>query len=239
MRCFSPNPYRSCQPRSSDSRLLTLLPGRGSAPESEKTRAKPIVNASASSASYAHNFSLVSVLSPSNRRALGTQQRASQGPESKPSSIEEATSVSAKCPRQKIRILSPLCGGNYGALVTYCYEDAQEWWFKESVSRVSDTCDPEAVIMQSKVPGKGDNPRSPCISDDVFNFNGPPAVIAPCKTVTEQIIFAGPTEALVEKCKYKNKQIIDVTVKKKSSPRTGKVTTSAGGEERHCDWVEE
>jgi hypothetical protein len=126
------------------------------------------------------------------------------------------------------------CGNKYGALGTYCYSGADNWWFKESVTiGAPNTCVPGAVIDQTTNPIQAsDN----CVEDEIFNFNGPPSTVAPCKIVTNQTVFAGPTKATVNQCQYHNEQIIEVTVTPGSNPPSGKVITSSAGISTECAW---
>ncbi|HSR49596.1 MAG TPA: DUF4157 domain-containing protein [Acidobacteriota bacterium] len=139
-----------------------------------------------------------------------------------------------QCPTQTVTMGSPACGVKYGAIGKYCYSGAKNWWFKEKVVNGSpNTCD-KSPINQTTKPIQA---PTGCVSDLIFNFNGPPKDRAPCKDVTNQTVFAGPTKAQVEKCKYQNEQIIEVTLKKGSKPKSGKVITSSAGVSTDCDWT--
>ena len=79
-----------------------------------------------------------------------------------------------------------------------------------------------------------------CGDDMIFNHNGPPSKVAPCKDTTLQTIFTGPTEAEVEKCKYPHTQVVEVTVSKrdaKNKPVVGKVITTVASKSTECDWT--
>lgn len=95
------------------------------------------------------------------------------------------------------------------------------------------TCAPGATINQTTTPFQA---RSNCVTDEITNLNGPPAKHAPCKVVTEQTVFTGPTKADVERCQYSNQQIVEVTVTPGSSPPSGKVITTSAGISTECNW---
>jgi hypothetical protein len=150
-------------------------------------------------------------------------------PEEKPVKAEEKA---AKCPTQTVTMSGAKCGSQYGAIGKYCYSGAKEWWFKENVVMgAPNTCVPGASIDQTATPFQA---TGNCVADDISNFNGPPKNVAPCEMVTEQTVFTGPTKADVEKCQYKNKQVIKVTAAKDG--KSGKVTTSSAGVSTSCDW---
>jgi hypothetical protein len=150
-----------------------------------------------------------------------------------------------KCPRQKVSILSPLCGAEhealgpgvwYGAVGKYCYIGTKNWVFSEHVVMESDDCNlPGVKIQQKPTPGLGEA-GSPCLIDYIVNPGLPPA--KKCKTVTRQTVFAGPSEASAKQCEYTNKQVIEVQVNKHSDPKSGKVITSSHGEKADCDWTQ-
>jgi hypothetical protein len=125
------------------------------------------------------------------------------------------------------------CGANYGAFGKYCYPGANGWWFKEKVvlGSPANCVSGGGGINQTSTPFQN---TGNCVTDDIANTNGPPKKIGACTDVTEQIVFTGPTKAEVEKCQYKNKQIIKITAAKDG--KSGKVTTSSAGVETHCDW---
>jgi hypothetical protein len=82
--------------------------------------------------------------------------------------------------------------------------------------------------------------KGDCGTDHISNHNGPPSRVAPCTDTTFQTIFAGPTEAEVEKCKYQNSQVIDVTVTKRDSnnkPTAGKVIPTSAKRSTDCEWT--
>lgn len=126
------------------------------------------------------------------------------------------------------------CESKYGAVGTYCYSGAWNWWFKEKVENASDPkkCQ-KGNIDQTTDPFQS---STGCIMDEIFNFNGPPAKVAPCTHTTEQTVFAGPTKSAVEQGKYFNTQIIEVTVTKGSCPKSGKVETTSTGVSTDCNW---
>jgi hypothetical protein len=195
---------------------------------------------------YRHDFSRIAVLpgrstaTSSHGERSGVIGRALQAAvepdvDARP---EEASTLPAagKCPKQSVKIYKPFCGSDYGAVVRYCYEGAKGWWFKESVVSGANDCVPDAVIQQNPVAGQSLLANSSCIDDFVFNQNGPPWNVGPCKTVTQQTLYAGPTESAVEQCKYENRQEVRVKFKDKSSSKSGTVTVSAGGDSRSCEW---
>jgi hypothetical protein len=142
-----------------------------------------------------------------------------------------------KCPTETVTMSDAQCDKTYGARAKYCYSDAAGWWFKESVKNAPGRmCQPGHI-------GQTTNPiqsSTGCVTDKIFDLNGPPSKVAPCTDKTLQTVFAGPTKATVEQCKYSHEQLIDVTVTKndaKSSPTEGKVITSSAGESTDCDWT--
>ena len=141
------------------------------------------------------------------------------------------------CPTQTVTMSAPECGNRYGAVATYCYSGAEGWWFKEAVSMgATNTCQPGANIVQQTIPGVSPKAQTNCIDDLIFNVNGPPSRVAPCTIVTNQTVFAGPTEADVEQCQYHNEQIIEVTETPGSNPKSGKVITTSGSVSTECNW---
>jgi hypothetical protein len=124
------------------------------------------------------------------------------------------------------------CGTDYGALGTYCYGDvAKNWWFKEKVENAPGVLCQPGTIKQTTNPIQS---VSGCVTDAIFDRNGPPSKVAPCTDTTFQVVFAGPTKAEVEKCQYKNTQIIEVTAAK--DKKSGKVITSSTGVSTECTW---
>lgn len=145
----------------------------------------------------------------------------------------EETAPAPGCPAQTVTLGEPQCGAKYGAVATYCYKGANDWWFKEEVVSGSPlTCD-ASVISQTRKPVQF---MTGCVRDMIFNLTGPPASIAPCKDVTEQTVYAGPTKGDVKRCQYKNQQVIEVTLTPGSDPPAGKVITSSAGVSTACDW---
>jgi hypothetical protein len=138
----------------------------------------------------------------------------------------------AKCPTQTVTMSGALCGNKYGAVGGYCYgNEAKNWWFKEKVKNgPGPLCQP-GNIDQTTNPFQS---ASGCVKDDIFDNNGPPSKVAPCTDTTFQTVFAGPTKADVEKCQYKNTQVITVTAAKDG--KSGKVKTSSAGVSTECDW---
>jgi hypothetical protein len=138
------------------------------------------------------------------------------------------------CPTQTVTMSGARCGAQYGAVGRYCYSGARNWWFKENVTLgTPNTCVPGATITQTTTPIQA---RGNCVSDQIFNFNGPPANVAPCTIVTNQTVYTGPTRSTVTQCQYNNRQVIRVTVTPGSSPRAGKVITSSAGVSTDCNW---
>ena len=138
------------------------------------------------------------------------------------------------CPTQSVTMSGAQCGSQYGAVGRYCYNGAAGWWFKERVTMGSpNTCVPGASITQTTTPIQS---ATGCVSDLIFNFNGPPANVAPCTIVTNQTVFTGPTQATVTQCQYNNRQVIQVTETPGSNPRSGKVITSSAGVSTDCNW---
>jgi hypothetical protein len=136
------------------------------------------------------------------------------------------------CPTQTLAMSGARCGTEYGAVGKYCYSGADRWWFKESVTMGSpNTCVPGATINQTSAPFQA---SGHCVSDDIKNHNGPPSSVAPCKIVTNQTAFTGPTRATVEQCQYSNTQVIEVTGSRAAG---GKVITSSAGVSTSCDWT--
>ena len=139
---------------------------------------------------------------------------------------------SPRCPTQTVTMSRPVCGSDYGAVGRYCYSGANRWWFKERVTMGSgNTCVPGATINQRTTPFQA---SANCVLDDISNHNGPPSAVAPCRIVTNQTVFTGPTRATVEQCQYSNTQVIEVT---RTGATGGTVTTSSAGVSTHCDWT--
>lgn len=161
------------------------------------------------------------------------------GAEPLPATGEEAEPMQGgggapTCPTQRVTMGGARCGTQYGALGRYCYgRRARGWWFKERVLNGSpNTCD-TSPISQTTTPIQS---STGCVSDEIFDFNGPPSSRAPCTDVTNQTVFAGPTQASVEQCRYSNTQRIDATVNSGTGPRSGRVTTTSAGVSTRCDW---
>jgi len=129
------------------------------------------------------------------------------------------------------------CGDQYGAVAQYCYAGATNWWFKEAVTRASGTnCSSRNINQQTQPFQNADT----CINDRIFDSNGPPSNVAPCTDTTTQTVFAGPTQADVERCRYPHTQVIRVTATRRDGagkPTAGKVTTSIGDVSTACDWT--
>lgn len=143
-----------------------------------------------------------------------------------------------QCPPQTITMSQPSCGNPYGAVATLDYtEKAIGWWWKEEVTEVTPTPPIQSCasgpISQTTIPGVM---PTGSVADEILNYNGPPASRAPCVHLTDQIAFIGPTEADVERCKYRNRQAIRVTVSKPTSPKADKVITTCGEAKAECDW---
>lgn len=133
----------------------------------------------------------------------------------------------AACPTQNAEALSPVCGIEYGATIQLTYPGAAGWWIKERVVQGSpNECQPGG-IDQTTNPFQS---STGIVRDEVVNSNGPPAVVAPCKDLTHQTVYMGPSQALVNQCQYPNGQLIQVT----STPR--KVSTSSGGSSTECTY---
>jgi hypothetical protein len=177
---------------------------------------------------------------PRKEEKKPTPEKKPTAPEDKPAEGKTPTpkETAGACPTQSVKMYGAKCGADYGALGDYCYKGTKNWWFKEEVkSSPGPSCVPSGEIHQMSKP----NPHTgDCGTDHIFNHNGPPSKIAPCTDTTFQTIFAGPTEAEVEKCKYENTQVIEVTVTKhdsKNKPVAGKVITTSGGKSTECDWT--
>src|ERR1043165_9227510 len=155
------------------------------------------------------------------------------GPAAKEKDPEKKKEEPVKCPKETITMSGAECGEQYGAIATYCYEGAVDWWFKESVKNgPGKPCQPGA-IEQTSTPFQSHNP---CIGDEIFDTNGPPKNVAPCTDTTLQTVFIGPTKDKVEQCQYKHTQVIEVTAADAKSGK-GKVKTTAGGKPAECAWT--
>jgi hypothetical protein len=159
----------------------------------------------------------------------GQRQLIQRKPDDKP---EAAQKTEVKCPPQKVTMSGAKCGEQYGAVGKYCYKGAKNWWFKENVKNGPSPLCQEGEIDQTTDPIQS---SSGCVTDLIFNNNGPPEDVAPCTDTTFQTVFAGPTEAEVEKCQYKNTQVIKVT-KNSKTPPSGKVITSSAKKSTECKW---
>jgi hypothetical protein len=150
----------------------------------------------------------------------------------------QMTEEMIKRPTQNVKVVFPQCGTEYGAYARLCYGGTRNWWIREEVEEVTkgkNRC-AEQPIQYTRKPVQSD-PDSPCFLDKIVNPNGPPENVAPCKSITRQTIYLGPTEVEVDKYKYENKQVIEVTLDKDSNPKSGKVITSSGGESNSCNWT--
>jgi Domain of unknown function (DUF4157) len=175
---------------------------------------------------------------PRLRSRLGLQRCSKSKKEPAPGSKETpaaptAPSVPAvSCPKETITMSGAKCGAEYGAVAQYCYEGAANWWFKEHVENApGPLCQPGEIKQTT-------NPiQSPdgCVADDIADRNGPPSNVAPCTDKTLQTVFAGPTKAQVEQCKYDHEQLIEVTAAPDS--KSGKVKTTTGGVSTDCNWT--
>jgi len=144
---------------------------------------------------------------------------------------EEKKEEPVKCPKETITMSGAKCGKQYGAVATYCYDGAADWWFKESVKNgPGPLCQP-GNINQTSTPFQSHNP---CVGDEIFDNNGPPDKVAPCTDTTFQTVFIGPTKDKVEQCQYKHTQVIEVTA---TNAKSGKVITTAGGKPADCAWT--
>jgi len=160
------------------------------------------------------------------KKAPGAKKEGKKEPEKKK---EE----SDKCPIQTVTMSGAKCDAEYGAVGKYCYSGTKNWWFKERVKNASGTLCQPGSIDQTSTPFQA---SSGCVQDLIFDKNGPPSKVAPCNDTTYQTVFAGPTEADVEKCQYPNTQVIEVIVAKGSSPKSGKVITRSAGVSTDCTW---
>jgi hypothetical protein len=135
------------------------------------------------------------------------------------------------CPAETITIGGAQCGARYGATAKYCLAGAANWWFKESVvNGPPPLCQPGSINQQTT---PFQSPTG-CVGDAIFDSNGPPATVAPCTDLTNQIVFAGPTQATVNQCQYAHAQLITVTAG--ATAGHGKVTTDAGGQSTFCNY---
>ena len=156
-------------------------------------------------------------------------------------STDEKSEPASVCPTQMVTVSGAQCGAQYGGLGKYCFSGAQNWWFKERVkSAHGPKCSPGKISQTSDPIQVADG----CLTDQIFNLNGPPQNVAPCTDTTYQTVFAGPTKAEVGKCKYSNTQIIEVTRNEGDAadqPQAGKVTMISGpagaGVSTYCDWT--
>ena len=128
--------------------------------------------------------------------------------------------LEAACPAQTIQNLQATCGQEYGALVTFCYNPAPYWWFKENVVGGPGNCQGGA-IDQTTNPFQSVNS---CVGDEVLNNNGPAGNVAPCTDTTYQAIFTGPTQPQVNDCSFANTQLITVTDGTGNPPSSVKTT---------------
>ncbi|OJH42509.1 hypothetical protein [Cystobacter ferrugineus] len=137
------------------------------------------------------------------------------------------TNGAAACPTQSALASNARCGVEYGAYIQFTYTNAAMWWFKERVVQGEpNECQP-GTIDQTINPFQS---RSGTIIDDVSNTNGPPGPLAPCRDLTQQTIFTGPTQSTVEQCPYYNGQLIQVT----KTP--AQVATSSDGATATCNY---
>jgi hypothetical protein len=150
-----------------------------------------------------------------------------------PVPMDDKKDAGTTCPAETITMSGAQCSGTkYGAVAKYCLAGVSGWWFKESVVDGTGTqCQSGGGISQTTTPFQN---TGGCIKDDIFDTNGPPSKVAPCNHLTKQVVFAGPTQATVEQCKYNHDQIINVS---KTGATGGQVTTSAGGVSTQCAWT--
>jgi len=144
-----------------------------------------------------------------------------------------------RCPTQTIQADETSCGLRYGAYMRLCYARAGGWWSSEEVTQgASDNPCEKRNIHQATTPEQLSD--TGCTYDAIMNYNGLPQFVAPCRHVTRQTIFLGPTKQATEDhyCKYQNEQVIEVTLDKKDTPRAGKVITTSGSTSATCHWEE-
>jgi hypothetical protein len=172
---------------------------------------------------------------PAARRQPGEQKSKEKkgGPGTKPNAPERKKEEPVKCPKETITMSGAKCGPQYGAVATYCYEGAVDWWFKESIKNGPGSLCQPGNVDQTTTPFQS---HDPCIDDEIFNFNGPPKKVAPCTHTTFQTIFMGPTKDKVEQCQYKHAQVIEVAAADAKLGK-GKVTTTVGGQPTECAWT--
>jgi hypothetical protein len=144
-----------------------------------------------------------------------------------------------RCPTQTIQADDASCSIAYGANMRLCYARAGYWWSREEVTQgASDNpCDKKNIHQAREAE---QFTETGCTNDAIMNYNGLPQFVAPCKHVTRQTIFLGPTKHAAEEgyCKYENEQVIEVTLDKKDTPKAGKVITTSGSTSTSCNWEE-
>jgi hypothetical protein len=179
-------------------------------------------------------------LTMSATRAVSTAERQTgdqktkekkDGPAAKEKAPEKKKEEQVKCPKETITMSGAKCGNEYGAIATYCYDGAVDWWFKEKVKNGPGKACQSGEIDQTTTPFQSHNP---CVDDEILNTNGPPKKVAPCTHTTFQTVFIGPTKDKVEQCQYKHTQVIEVTA---TNAKSGKVKTTAGGKPTDCAWT--
>lgn len=133
----------------------------------------------------------------------------------------------AACPVQTPSASLAVCGIEYGATLQYSYSNAAGWWFKERIQQGDPNTCQGGNIDQTTSPFQS---STGIVFDEVANTNGPPANVSPCRDVTNQTVYTGPTEVRVEECPFANGQQIEVT----SDPK--RVTTSSAGAAIFCTY---
>lgn len=177
----------------------------------------------------------------SSADATSVLTRKTEIPGEQKAALIQMKEVDAK-PTQTVIVGVTKCGNEYGAKAKLTYAGTLGWWLKESIKVISDTCSKGKTIID-KTPGPIQNaPDADYFYDWITNSNGPPAKVAPCKTVTQQTVFLGPTAAKVEKFQYNNYQTIEVTIDQGKGSKSGKVITSVESDAESarpatCSWT--
>lgn len=142
----------------------------------------------------------------------------------------------------------------YGAFVTYVYENAAGWYVREEVTWGPPEPEPfcdcaprgQIHVQQEYVPlarCDADGTFNPdglhgCVVDRVRNENGPPYIVRlilinqgkslPCSSTTEQVAYISPSES--DQCAfvYEHEQIITLD-EDAQNPDQGLVTTCVSG----------
>jgi hypothetical protein len=143
------------------------------------------------------------------------------------------------CPEQGIVPDETRCELSYGAVMRLYYEGAAGWWYKEFIEDGGDNGTGRRCWEGGH--NQNDKPtQTPdgFITDTIANYNGLPQFVAPCADVTMQTVLLAPTPATLETdaCVYQNRQVIEVTLEKKTSPTAGKVITSSDDVSTSCNW---